>query len=108
MAAEVDSVSGRLLLFVAGDSPRAGRAEANLRRLISLLPADLPRPEIEVIDVVQRADLAEEWLVLATPLVIRQVGDSVSRAVGDFADLRRLADAINLPLSTEALEKGLA
>lgn len=94
----------RFRLFVAGDSPRSARAAANLRALCDTALPDAY--QIEVIDVLQRPDLAEEASVLATPLVIRVSPAPVRRAVGDFSDLDRLATAIDLPSPTTD-QKGL-
>jgi len=83
-----------LHLYVAGDTPRSARAIANLRALCA---RELDDFELEVIDVLQRPDLAEQASVLATPLVIRVEPGPQRRAVGDFSDVNRLASAIDLP-----------
>ncbi len=81
-------------LYIAGDSSRSRQAIANLNTLCGrALPGS---HEIDVIDVIERPDLAGEASVLATPLVIRVDPPPVRRAVGDFADLRRLAAAMDL------------
>lgn len=81
-------------LYVAGDSSRSRQAIANLNTLCQRALPDCH--EIDVIDVIERPDLAGEASVLATPLVIRVDPPPMRRAVGDFADLRRLAAAMDL------------
>ena len=82
-------------LYVAGESPSSSRAAANLTALChEVLPGC---HSVEVIDVLQHPDLAEEASVLATPLAIRVEPRPVRRAVGDFSDLHRLAAALDLP-----------
>lgn len=81
-------------LFVAGESPRSSRAINNLRLLCERALPDAHK--IEVIDVLERPDLAEAASVLATPMVMRMQPLPQRRAVGDFNDLARLAAAIDL------------
>ena len=84
----------RLCLFVAGDSARATVARRSLESLIgSSLPADT---ELEVIDVLRHPEAAEEYRILATPLVIKLAPAPQRRVVGDLADLPRLADALGV------------
>ncbi len=81
-------------LFVAGESPRSSRAISNLTLLCQRAIPDAHK--IEVIDVLERPDLAEAAFVLATPMVMRMQPLPQRRAVGDFNDLARLAAAIDL------------
>lgn len=91
-------MSARFQLFVGGDSPRSSLAAANLRALCDrAIPDDY---ELEIVDVVQRPDLADAARVLATPTVIRLAPLPVRRAIGDLSDLARLAEALDLGLPT--------
>ncbi len=84
----------RLRLFVAGDTARTGVAVRSLQALIgSSLPADT---ELEVVDVLAHPEIAEEFGVLATPLVIKLTPAPQRRVIGDLADLPRLADALGV------------
>ncbi len=84
----------RLRLFVAGDSARASVA---LRSLQSLIGTSLPPDtELEVVDILEHPEIAEEVGVLATPLVIRVSPPPQRRVIGDLADLPRLADALGI------------
>lgn len=83
-------------LYVAGNSPASSRATTNLATLCRrVLPG---RHEIEIIDVLERPDLAADASVLATPLVIQLDPKPVRRTVGDFTDIRHLATALGLPI----------
>ena len=87
-------VSHQFRLFIAGSSPRSARARANLVRVCDeTVPDDY---SIDVVDVLEQPDLAEEFSVLATPLVVRLAPPPSRRAVGDFTDLQRLAAAMDL------------
>ena len=81
-------------LFIAGESPRSSRAVSNLTLLCERALPDAHK--IEVIDVLERPDLAEAASVLATPMVMRMQPLPQRRAVGDSNDLARLAAAIDL------------
>lgn len=81
-------------LYIAGETPRSSRAVNNLSLLCERV---LPNAhKIEVIDVLERPELAEAASVLATPMVMRMQPLPQRRAVGDFNDLARLAAAIDL------------
>lgn len=56
-------------LFVAGDSPRSLRAIENLRRLGEDTLGG--RYEMEVVDVLQHPERAEEDRILATPTLVK-------------------------------------
>lgn len=81
-------------LYVAGRTARSLAAVSNLRFLCeSHLPS---RYEIEVIDAVERPDLAEEARILATPTVVRLEPSPQLRVVGDLSDHGRAAAVLGL------------
>src|SRR5688572_20478664 len=89
-----------LRLYVAGNTPRSERAVANLRRLCS----DVLRNgcDVEVIDVLEQPQRAEEDRVLATPTVIRRVPGPERRVVGDLSDSERVLSGLDVrPLPGE-------
>lgn len=84
----------QLRLYIGGESPRAVRAATNLRRLCEQLLGD--DWELEVIDVVDRPDMAEDARIFATPTVVKLSPAPIRRAIGDLSDLQRLAVALDL------------
>jgi circadian clock protein KaiB len=73
-----------LRLFVAGTNRRAEQALANLRRICE---EELQgRYDIEVVDVLERPDLAEDEKVLATPTLIKKLPLPLRRVIGDLSD----------------------
>jgi len=66
-----------LKLYVTGDTPRAGRAIANLRKLCEAELED--RYEIIVINVLDHPELAEEEKILATPTLVRHLPPPLRR-----------------------------
>ncbi len=80
----MDVESYLLKLYVTGQSPRAQRAIANLRRLCK---EELDgRYEIEIIDVLEHPQLAESDRILATPTLIKQLPPPLRRVIGDLSN----------------------
>lgn len=71
-------------LYITGRSPRAELAIANLRRLCT---EELEgRYEIEIIDVLEHPQLAEDDRILATPTLIKQLPLPLRRVIGDLSN----------------------
>lgn len=81
-------------LFVAGDTPRSHLAASNLRDLLERAASG--NYELEVIDVLERPDLAEKERILATPFVLKVSPPPTRRVVGDLTDLGLAARALDL------------
>lgn len=94
----------RLRLFIAGDNVRSKNAVRNLRQVCEdLLGGEY---ELDLIDVLEQPELADEARVLATPTVIRLAPPPLRRAVGDLSDLGALADALDLTTHDNAKSDG--
>ena len=79
---------------MTGRSARSRRAVTDLRRLCAVhLGED---HDIEVVDVLLRPEVALEDGVIATPAVRRLLPPSTRRVVGDLADSRLAAIALEL------------
>lgn len=73
-----------LKLYITGNTPRAERAIANLRRICD---DELQgQYEMIVIDVLERPQLAEDEKILATPTLIKQLPPPLRRIIGDLSD----------------------
>jgi len=73
---------------VAGSTLRATTAIENLRRICE---KDLKgRYELEVIDVLEHPDLAENDKILATPTLIKQLPPPLRRVIGDLSDSEKV------------------
>lgn len=89
-------MKAKFRLFVAGETARSLRAAAHIRTLCAeVLDDDY---ELEIIDVLERPDLADEARILATPTVIKASPPPLRRVIGDLSDLTRLASALDLEL----------
>ena len=83
-----------LKLFVTGKTPRSIKAIDNVK---SAFEARLSENAIlEVIDVLDRPQQAQEEEVLVTPTLIRLVPTPVRRLIGDFSDGNKAFDLLDL------------
>jgi circadian clock protein KaiB len=91
-------------LFVTGESLRSQRAAANLRSLCAAALGD--GFEIDVVDVWERPELAEEERIIATPTVLRLSPPPARRVVGDLSDFDLAAAALGLVHPMAATKPG--
>ena len=88
-----------LRLFVTGASLRTGTAIANLRRICE---QELEgRYDLEIIDVLEFPDVAEEEKILATPTLIKSLPLPLRRVIGDLSD----KDKVLLGLELHAMRE---
>lgn len=92
-------MSHRLRLFVTGREASSHRAVRNLRDLIGQLPGLLC--EVEVVDVIDRPELAESDKILATPTLVRMEPRPIRKLVGDLSDRARVLAALEIHVDLE-------
>jgi circadian clock protein KaiB len=85
-----------LKLFIAGSAPETCRMVAAVRSWCEQMLAGDYR--LDVLDVLQRPDLAKQHGVLATPAMVLE--SPPARLVGDFSDLAKTMAALGLPAKT--------
>jgi circadian clock protein KaiB len=86
----------RLKLFITGQTSRSMRAITNLRRICeNALGTDY---ELDIIDVLERPQLAEDDRVLATPTLIKEFPLPVRRVIGDLSDTEKVLLGLELSL----------
>ena len=73
-----------LTLYVTGTSPRTQIAIDNLNRICSQELAG--RYELEIVDVLEHPQRAEDERILATPTLIKQLPPPLRRVIGDLSD----------------------
>jgi len=84
----------RLTLYIAGQTPRAERALNNVRRIVE---HDLGiEADLDVVDVLERPDLAEEALILATPTLVKEHPPPARRLIGDLSDTAKVVRALHV------------
>lgn len=77
-----------LKLFVTGASSRTGTAIANLNRICEQELAG--RYELEIIDVLEHPELAEDQKILATPTLIKSLPLPLRRVIGDMSNTEKV------------------
>ena len=73
---------------MTGTSPRTSVAIANLQRICE---QELEgKYELEIIDVLESPQLAEDEKILATPTLIKQLPPPLRRVIGDLSDKEKV------------------
>ena len=79
---------------MTGKTPRAEQAIANLRRLCE---EELNgQYELEIIDVLENPQLAEDEKILATPTLIKRLPPPLRRVIGDLSDKEKVLLGLNV------------
>ena len=77
-----------LTLYVTGTSPRTRVAIDNLNRICK---QELDgRYELEIVDVLEHPQRAEDERILATPTLIKQLPPPLRRVIGDLSDKNKV------------------
>ena len=90
-----------LRLDVAGETPKAIRAFANLKQLCETHLAG--RYRIEVIDLLKHPRLAQGEQILAVPTLVRKLPEPMRKIISDLSNTERILVGLDLqPLSDDA------
>ena len=84
----------RLRLYVAGQTPKALRAFANLKTICEEHLAG--RYEIEVIDLLEHPGLARGDEIIAVPTLVRHLPEPITKIIGDLSDTERVLVGLQL------------
>lgn len=77
-----------LRLYVTGKTPKADVAIANLRRICE---EELNhRYELEIVDVLEQPQAAEDDKIMATPTLIKRLPPPLRRVIGDLSDKHKV------------------
>ena len=82
-----------LRLYVSGQALNSRAAIRNLESLQAALADDAA---VEVVDVRERPELAEEDRILATPTLVRRAPEPVRKIIGDLSDIQRVLSGLEL------------
>jgi circadian clock protein KaiB len=77
-----------LRLYIAGQTPRSVAAFANLKRICEQHLAG--RYRIEIIDLIQKPQLAAGDQILAVPTLVRRLPEPVRKIIGDLSNTDRV------------------
>jgi circadian clock protein KaiB len=88
-----------LRLYITGHTSRSNRAIINLQNICK---HELKgRYRMEVIDVLEHPQLAEDERILATPTLIKQLPPPIRRLVGDLSDVEQVLLGLDLYTNRE-------
>jgi circadian clock protein KaiB len=89
-----------LRLYVAGQTERSIRAIRNLNRIcVEHLQG---RFTIEVIDLLERPQLAEGDQILAIPTLVRRLPEPIKKIIGDLSNEERVLVGLDIRPSSRA------
>ena len=83
-----------LRLYVAGQTPKAVRAFANLRKICDEHLAG--RYRIEVIDLLEDPRLGRGDQILALPTLVRRLPHPIKKIIGDLSNAERVLVGLDL------------
>lgn len=83
-----------LRLYVAGRTPKALRAFANLRKICDEHLAG--RYRIEVIDLLENPQLGQGDQILALPTLVRRLPEPIKKIIGDLSNTERVLVGLDL------------
>ncbi len=88
-----------LRLYVTGITPRSTQAINNIQQVCAQHLAG--QFELEVIDIYQRPELAQEAQIVAAPTLIKQLPLPLRRLVGDLSNEERVLAGLSLVQKAE-------
>ncbi|MGA2010470.1 MAG: circadian clock KaiB family protein [Solirubrobacteraceae bacterium] len=107
-ASGTDATAGErflLRLYVAGMTPKSLRAFANLKRICEEHLQGCY--EIEVIDLMERPQLAAGEEIIAVPTLVRALPEPMVKIIGDLSDTERVMVGLQLtPLAGAGARDG--
>lgn len=78
----------QLRLYITGRTSHSIRAIENLQKICDV--ALKGRHEVEVIDVLENPQLAENEKILATPTLVKRLPEPVRKIIGDLSDWEKV------------------
>ena len=84
----------QLRLYVAGETARSTAALANLRKICEEHLAG--KYSIEVIDLLERPQLAKGEQIVAIPTLVRRLPEPVRKIIGDLSNTERVLIGLDL------------
>lgn len=84
----------RLRLYVAGQTPNSVAALRNLKKICEQHLAG--RYRIEVIDLLERPQLARGDQILAIPTLVRRLPPPLTKIIGDLSNVERVLVGLDL------------
>ncbi len=83
-----------LKLYITGNTPRSQRAIANLLRICQEELSE--QYQVEIVDVLEQPEMAEQEKILVTPTLIKQLPPPLQRIIGDLSNTDTLMLGLDL------------
>ena len=90
----MENIKYLLKLFVTGNTINSERAIKNLKKICETELEGLYK--IEVIDIMERPQLAEDEKIIATPTLVKELPAPISRVIGDLSDSEKVLLGLDL------------
>ncbi len=84
----------KLRLYVTGKTPKSERAISNLKEICERDLKGLY--ELQIIDVLEQPQLAENEKILATPTLVKDLPPPLKRIIGDLSNSERVLLGLDL------------
>ena len=94
LAAPPKGKKWELRLYVAGQTPKSVAAFANLKKICEEHLAG--EYAIEVIDLMERPELARAEQIVAIPTLVRKLPEPIRKIIGDLSDVERTLVGLQL------------
>jgi circadian clock protein KaiB len=94
---------GHLRLYVTDNTVLSERAITNVRALLSGELAG--QYELEIVDVLEHPEAAEEGRIVVTPTLVRRRPEPVRHLVGDLSDRTVVLASLQLPHEPAGADK---
>ncbi len=88
-----------LRLYVAGQTPKSITALANLKKICEEHLAG--KYNIEVIDLLQKPQLAKGDQIIAVPTLVRKLPEPLKKIIGDLANTERVLVGLDIRSGSE-------
>lgn len=89
-----------LKLYITGMTPRAEHAIATLQRICEEELGG--KYKLQVIDVLEQPQLAEDEKILATPTLIKELPAPLRRIIGDMSDTEKVLLGLDVLIQRES------
>lgn len=84
----------KLRLYITGNTPRSESAISKIKDICKNELLD--EYEINIIDVLEQPELAEQDKILATPTLIKELPPPLRRIIGDLTDSEKVIVGLDL------------
>ncbi len=85
---EPSPAPAKLVLYVAGETPKSLAAIRNLEKICSEHLAD--KYKVEVIDLKKQPQLAREHGIVAIPTLVKELPVPIRKIIGDLSDTQKV------------------